>query len=68
MGNLWRELKTWIVRCDSCSSVKRKVGMEIDQPYGLPKNWETRTYEGGGHYGLPHRTKVLCPKCAKKEL
>ena len=67
MANLWKEIKTWIVSCDTCGSVKRKVGQENEHPYGLPKDWETRTSEGGGHYGLPHRTVILCPSCAKKE-
>ncbi len=62
---MWEEYKTWGITCDgpNCNSIKSIVSLR--RPFALPDKWETRTYSGGGHYGLPHHTKNYCPKCAK---
>jgi len=64
-----REIKNIIFTCDGCEFT---FAMNTSSEYQCPNGWAKVQFdqEGGGHYGLPHRTTVwdLCPSCKDKNI
>lgn len=56
--------KEWEIECDECGY---EVTLWEPTRPSLPSGWTQETrFDGGGHYGLPTSTWVLCPKCSEK--